>query len=400
MSGLFEVEGWNLGSKEIKTFVPPKKGAAKAKAKKAKADKKPEETKPATKAERPEKRVREADDEADEADKPAKKAAEPKPKKQKKNKTEKGDKAGKPTESPKAAPAAATEPAPALPVTQLKKLTPLQEKMQAKLSGSRFRWINEKLYTISSADAVDLIKQHPEMYAEYHSGFRSQVQSWPENPVNLYIARVQEMKRDKRLPRAQDGCTYFADMGCGDAEFAKAIATPASAKPKGRGRDGRIVVRSFDLAKSNERVEVADVRNVPVEDESMHYVIFCLALMGVNFLDFVREAKRILRVRGELWISEIKSRFSDQQGQEFVDAIKSLGFVHRETNSENKMFIRFEFFKPPEAAIKKPEEDLPSRGRMNKQKKKFIDQETDLEKKLRMHKEGEWLLKPCIYKRR
>ena len=68
-----------------------------------------------------------------------------------------------------------------------KPLTPLQQKMMAKLSGSRFRWINEQLYTISSKSALDLIKKQPELFDEYHDGFRSQVQSWPENPVDVFV---------------------------------------------------------------------------------------------------------------------------------------------------------------------------------------------------------------------
>lgn len=36
-----------------------------------------------------------------------------------------------------------------------KQLTPLQQKMMAKLTGSRFRWINEQLYTISSDEALN-----------------------------------------------------------------------------------------------------------------------------------------------------------------------------------------------------------------------------------------------------
>lgn len=87
----------------------------------------------------------------------------------------------------------------------------------------------------------------------------------------------------------------------------------------------------------------------------------------------------------------------DTQGREFEEAIKSLGFIHKETNTENKMFIRFEFTKPVEKKVRQePDNEFPKK--MSK-KRKFIE-ESELEKKVKIQKEGEWLLKPCIYKRR
>lgn len=155
-------------------------------------------------------------------------------------------------------------------------------------------------------------------------------------------------------------------------------------------------MHSFDLKQANERITVADIRNVPLPDNSCTIVIFCLALMGTNFLDFIEEAYRILAPRGELWIAEIKSRFADGKGDEFVNTLKLMGFFHKKTDDENKMFTRFEFFKPPAEIIEERKAKLERR-------QKFIEVETEkeeLEKKRSKIAEGEWLLKPCIYKRR
>ncbi len=43
-------------------------------------------------------------------------------------------------------------------------LSKLQQKMQKKLKGAQFRWINEKLYTSKSQDAVELMKEKPELF--------------------------------------------------------------------------------------------------------------------------------------------------------------------------------------------------------------------------------------------
>jgi len=48
------------------------------------------------------------------------------------------------------------------------KLTPLQQKMRAKLSGSQFRHINEKLYTADSSEAVSLFTEQPSLFHEVH----------------------------------------------------------------------------------------------------------------------------------------------------------------------------------------------------------------------------------------
>ncbi|KAK2067581.1 hypothetical protein P8C59_001307 [Phyllachora maydis] len=61
-------------------------------------------------------------------------------------------------------------------------LTPLQASMREKLMSARFRHLNETLYTKPSAESFALFCNSPEMFDEYHQGFRRQVGMWPENP--------------------------------------------------------------------------------------------------------------------------------------------------------------------------------------------------------------------------
>ena len=56
-------------------------------------------------------------------------------------------------------------PAPSLPS---RKLTPMQQKMEAKLHGARFRFINEKLYTSTGVDAFSLFQKEPHLFDEVH----------------------------------------------------------------------------------------------------------------------------------------------------------------------------------------------------------------------------------------
>jgi ribosomal RNA-processing protein 8 len=214
--------------------------------------------------------------------------------------------------------AAAPPPAPP-PASSAPKLTPLQASMREKLISARFRHLNETLYTRPSAEAFQLFQDSPEMFTEYHEGFRRQVEVWPENPVDGYIADIKARAKVRFAPRNRTTlspsdlplpkppntktCT-IADLGCGDAKLATTLQ-PLTKKL-------HLTIHSFDLQTGGSPlVTRADIANLPLQNDSVDVAIFCLALMGTNWLAFVEEAYRILRWRGELWVAEIKSRFTN-----------------------------------------------------------------------------------------
>jgi len=49
----------------------------------------------------------------------------------------------------------------------------------------------------------------------------------------------------------------------------------------------------------------ADISKLPLKDSTVDLCIFCLSLMGTNYLDFIREAWRVLKENGEMIISEV-----------------------------------------------------------------------------------------------
>ncbi|KAJ3146387.1 25S rRNA (adenine645-N1)-methyltransferase [Geranomyces variabilis] len=208
-------------------------------------------------------------------------------------------------------------------LTSGQKLTDLQAKMQKKLAGSQFRWLNEILYTKPSTDAVAIFSAKPELFDIYHEGFRSQTEGWPTNPVDVFLAYL------ARKPRG----TVVADMGCGDAKIARTL----------NARNAGLDVRSFDLVKRCEEVVACDIANVPMGDAEADVVVFCLSLMGTNFMDFVKESYRVLKVGGELKIAEVVSRFPDVAA--FVAALVDVGFRLVKQDASNKMFILFDFIK-------------------------------------------------------
>lgn len=85
-----------------------------------------------------------------------------------------------------------------------------------------------------------------------------------------------------------------ADLGCGDAELARRAAQR---------------VLSYDLVARAPGVVQANIAALPLADASVDAAVFCLALMGTDYPDFLKEAVRILRPGGWVWIAEVQSRW-------------------------------------------------------------------------------------------
>ncbi|KAG5437871.1 hypothetical protein PCANB_000586 [Pneumocystis canis] len=202
-------------------------------------------------------------------------------------------------------------------------LTKLQQKMKLKLLGGKFRMINEHLYNITSKEALEFFKKYPNIYEQYHLGFQKQVLSWPKNPVDLMIEELQI-----HVQKIKKSILKVADLGCGDAKIAKVMKNISNIK-----------IYSCDLISRNSFVTACDMSYLPLNSSTIDIVIFCLSLMGTNYIDFLKEAWRILKMGGELWIVEIKSRFEDNEGTAFSAALALLGFSLVKKDTSNKMFI-------------------------------------------------------------
>jgi hypothetical protein len=59
-------------------------------------------------------------------------------------------------------------------------LTDMQKKMQSKLDGARFRWINEQLYSTQSSEALEMMRRDPKIFAD--------VSSLPRHSIRRCIA--------------------------------------------------------------------------------------------------------------------------------------------------------------------------------------------------------------------
>ena len=203
------------------------------------------------------------------------------------------------------------------------------------LKGARFRFLNEKLYSITSQEAIEHFRKHPDDYKHYHEGFRAQVAHWPFNPVDLIIKKI------KKLASSHGESLLIADMGCGDAKIRKAFLGSISIK-----------VHSFDLVEDKELgIEAVDICNIPLPDSSLDIAVFSLSLMNTNYLLALKEARRLLKPSGRLIIAEVESRM--KLGPEsFIIEVACLGFRHRKVYKDLKVFLLFDFVVSP---MKKPD---------------------------------------------
>jgi len=276
----------------------------------------------------------------------------------------------------------------------------LQQSFLSRLSGSRFRELNEDLYTSHSSSAVERFQNNPELFDQYHEGFRTQVKSWPVNPLDKVYRWILSVHRDRKKEEAGSKLAV-ADFGCGDAKLAEKLlmikeeGSGKSKKKKGEtsSRPCPFNVHSFDMvANGNPHITPCDMANVPLKNGTVDVAVFVLALMGTNIADFIREAHRVLTPDGLLKIAEVRSRFesssdeeessnaggkrgggrgkkkgsNDSLFNEFIDVMQELGFTCTQKDRSSKMFILLEF----EKTGKSPSKD------------------------------ATFTAKPCIYKRR
>ncbi|RLU26956.1 hypothetical protein DMN91_000755 [Ooceraea biroi] len=218
----------------------------------------------------------------------------------------------------------------------------LRDRMMTQLRASRFRFINETLYSNDSAHSKRYFKEDPKSFKAYHDGYKQQLEQWPINPIDIIISSITKMP----------ATNVIADFGCGEARLA--VSVPHK-------------VHSFDFVALNDKVQACDMAHTPLLAHSVDVVVFCLSLMGTNLNDYITEANRVLKNNGILKIAEVESRFENVE--DFLKVLQNYGFTNTWKDLSNDLFYFMDFKKKEDISMKR--KDLPS-----------------------------IVLKPCLYKKR
>ena len=226
----------------------------------------------------------------------------------------------------------------------------IEEKIENNLEDTKFRILNEKLYKSSSEEALNYFKSNEEDFITYHKGFSNQSKKWPINPNNIILKSL-------LLPKYKS--MIIADIGCGEAKIAQKLV-PMGYK-----------IYSYDLVSMNKYVTVADMKNLPLKNKFCDIGIFCLSLMNKNFIPFVVESNRILKLNGKLLVAEITSRIVDMN--KFLKIFEKYGFEIIKRKNIYDFFEMITFKKIKDCQITKEDKEL---------------------------EDTYDILKPCLYKKR
>lgn len=79
-----------------------------------------------------------------------------------------------------------------MPSTSLLPKT-FSDDLSDRLKASRFRFINEQLYTQTGEQAIDVFKQDDSAFSAYHDGYRKQIEQWPINPLDRIIKSIKKL---------------------------------------------------------------------------------------------------------------------------------------------------------------------------------------------------------------
>lgn len=166
-----------------------------------------------------------------------------------------------------------------------------------------FSTMNRTWNQSRSATTHARLRENPEEWAQYHTLYREARKDWAVVPFEEFI-RWAKQREDRDF--------VIGDFGCGEAKVAEALA-------------GFHKVHSFDFVAANDEVIACDISKTPLDNRSLDVALFSLSLMGTNFMDYLREAWRVLKLDGQLHIFEATSRFSDRGA--FIVGLKELGFA-------------------------------------------------------------------------
>jgi 3-mercaptopyruvate sulfurtransferase SseA len=162
-----------------------------------------------------------------------------------------------------------------------------------------FGAITRRWNVSSSQTTHRRLQLDPSEWYLYHTLYRETRATWPEHPVDHIAERI-----------ATRPDWVVGDFGCGECLL--------------RGRLTNRVIGIDHVAFAADVIE-CDMASTPLESRALDVAVFSLSLMGTNWIDYLKEAHRILKPFGYLVVAEPLGRWRDDPGA-LRSAVESSGF--------------------------------------------------------------------------
>ena len=186
--------------------------------------------------------------------------------------------------------------------TKVKPSTPLksvkQEEKTEKEKGKQIKLTSfsetNRIWNTSRTETTHKhLQEKPEEWHSYHEQMEDAFQKFPEEeiPRNVIIKKLESIKRPKRI----------TDRGCGQAFISKYF----------KQINPNLEFINYDHISTSDDIIACDATKTELEDNSVDIDILCLAIMGCNKEDYIKESYRILDPQGWLYVAEPTKKWSD-----------------------------------------------------------------------------------------
>jgi superfamily II DNA or RNA helicase len=167
------------------------------------------------------------------------------------------------------------------------RLTPSEIHQRISVFGE-FSKMNKNINTEKSETTHERITKNPMWLVEYHRQMREAKKEWGGIiPVQVIADRILRMQAPRYMKKLVIG-----DFGCGEAELALLL-------PENK-------VHSFDHHNilAEDRITACDMKKTGLKNGELDVAVLSLSLMSINWIDYIKEARRCLTDKGYLIIAE------------------------------------------------------------------------------------------------
>lgn len=176
----------------------------------------------------------------------------------------------------------------------------LQNEQRQTAIDSELSEFNRRGKIMRSENMHKEFSDNKESFFRYHALRNQRMEQWDEIPYEYIATKIKNRNH------------IIADFGCGENKFKNCLPNK---------------VYSFDHVAFDDSVIACDMKNIPLDDESIDIAMFSLSLWGSNYEDYIKESYRVLNYGGMIYIAEpSKSYDSDELKEELKSLLRRNGF--------------------------------------------------------------------------